>query len=157
MKTESAKAAAIIKAELKKHGIKASVRSRNFSMGDAVDITVYDQLPAVFKKIEEFSGQFQYGSFNGMEDIYEYTNSRKDIPQAKYVHVRNEYSDELRQKAWSFIREYYGYDDQPEDVKEASRIYLSKHCEWADTIIYRTLRNEGAFWTANKPRVRVEA
>ena len=53
-KTEAAQVAAIVKAELRKHGIACSVRSSNFSMGDSVSVRVYDQMPATVAKIREF-------------------------------------------------------------------------------------------------------
>ncbi len=89
--TQSAQAAKQIRQILKKAypTIKFSVRSRNFSMGDAVDISW--KLGPVTDEIDTLVRKFQYGDFNGMEDIYECTNSRDDIPQAKYIHCQREY------------------------------------------------------------------
>ncbi len=89
-------AAAAIKAELKEAfpGIKFSVTSKSFSMGDSVNIDWTDG-PTV-KEVEQFSSKYQYGHFNGMEDIYENTNSRDDIPQAKYVSESRHMSEELK-------------------------------------------------------------
>lgn len=104
MKTPAAQAAALIRKELKAAfpNEPFRVRSRNFSMGDAVDIYIgayvgrgtFDQFNREFTeptesmvKAREIVGKYQYGRFDGMTDSYEYTNSRKDIPQAKYVHV----------------------------------------------------------------------
>lgn len=91
-------AAAAIKAELKTKfpGIKFSVTSDSFSMGDSVDIR-WEDGPTT-KDVEEYADKYQYGHFNGMEDIYENTNSREDIPQAKYVHCNRQMSAELREK-----------------------------------------------------------
>lgn len=104
MKTESARAAAAIRKELKAAfpQEKFRVRSRNFAGGDAVDVYVgayvetdrpdnwggFQKEPdAVLKQAEAIASKYQYGRFDGMTDCYEYTNTRKDIPQAKYVHV----------------------------------------------------------------------
>jgi len=51
MKSEQAQVAAIIRKALKDHGIKCSVKSRSFSMGDAVDVKVFDQMPAAMATI----------------------------------------------------------------------------------------------------------
>ena len=79
--TKHAKAAKMIRQELKKHGIKATVKSESYSMGSSINIRIMqDLLPAAIKQIKEFADQFQQGHFNGMEDIYEYSNSRDDLP-----------------------------------------------------------------------------
>lgn len=97
VKTASAKAAAAIKAELKSIGVKASCKSSNFSMGNSVRVTVYDQSPEMLNQINELCSKYQYGKFNGMDDSYDYTNTREDIPQAKYVSVEHELSNEYKQ------------------------------------------------------------
>ena len=81
-KSSHAAAAAAIKAELAKAfpHVKFSVRSDSFSMGNSVDIS-WQNGPTV-AQVEAISGKYQYGHFNGMEDIYETTNYRDDIPQA---------------------------------------------------------------------------
>lgn len=83
--TGAASCAITIREELKKEfpGIKFSVRSENFAGGDSVNIG-WEDGPTV-KQVEHFTGKYQEGNFNGMEDIYEYNNRRKDIPQAKYI------------------------------------------------------------------------
>lgn len=89
-------AAAAIKAELKAAfpSIKFSVTSDSFSMGNSVHIS-WEDGPTT-DKIKEISSKYQYGHFNGMEDIYENTNSRDDIPQAKYVSESRHMSEELK-------------------------------------------------------------
>ncbi len=94
MKTMSAKTAQAIRRELKENfpSVKFTVRSENFSMGDAVRIAWIDGPQT--KQVEEITDKYQYGSFNGMEDIYEYSNRRDDIPQAKYIQTSRDYSNE---------------------------------------------------------------
>lgn len=64
-------AAKNIRIELKRNfpGVKFSVRGKSFSMGDSIDVAWYDG-PTV-KQVEEIISKYQYGWFNGMEDIYE--------------------------------------------------------------------------------------
>ena len=94
---EAAQAAKAIKQHLKANGIKASVKSSVFSMGDSVTVTIeQDLLPAAQKAVSAYCDQYQAGSFDGMIDLYEYNNSRNDIPQAKYVSVNFHFSDEIK-------------------------------------------------------------
>lgn len=94
-KSSHAAAAAAIREELKKvfPGIKFSVRSDSFSMGNSIDIEWTDG--PTTDEVEKFSGKYQYGHFNGMEDIYEYSNRREDIPQAKYVSEHRKMSEQV--------------------------------------------------------------
>lgn len=96
-KSSHAGAAAAIKSELQNKfpGIKFSCTSDSFSMGDSVHISWTDG--PTTKDVEEISGKYQYGHFYGMEDIYENTNRRDDIPQAKYVIESRKMSDEISQ------------------------------------------------------------
>ena len=153
-----AHAAKLIRAELKKHGIKGRVRASSASMTSSVDVYLENALPATEKLVEEFANQFQYGSFNGMEDIYEYTNSRDDIPQVKYVFVHNDFSDEMKQKAWDYERETYAdCAEAPEAYEDAMHELCGQ--EWASTWVHRILGGHEmivgrTFWTYNKPRVQ---
>ena len=141
-KSIQAQAAQMIRKELKKHGIKAKVSSKSASMMTAVDITVYNQTPATMKKIKEFAGQFEYGSFNGMEDIYEYNNSRDDLPQVKYVQVQNEIDESIKEAARQEILE---------------TIETERFSSWdIQNLVYRKLQ-EDSFWTKFKPRQKVAA
>ena len=128
--SEHAAAARMIRRELKGHGIPASVTSRSFAGGTAVDVVIYDQLPATVAKIEAFVAEFQYGRFDGMTDCYDYTNRREDLPQVKYAHVHVRYSDEIRQAAEA----------------EAERLQLP------DAWLVLSGRI-GNFWTSRKPRI----
>lgn len=102
--SEQAQAAKLIRAELKKHGIKARVRSSSASMTSSVDVYLTDELPATVAQVEEFCGKFQEGHFDGMTDCYEYSNTRSDLPQAKFVFVHNDLSEELRASVWAYVQ-----------------------------------------------------
>lgn len=90
-----AAAAAAIKEELKAiyPHIKFSVKSDSFSMGDSVHVNWTDGPTS--NEVDEIIKKYQYGHFNGMEDIYENSNSRDDIPQSKYVSGSRSISDEI--------------------------------------------------------------
>jgi len=116
MATDHAQVGKAIKAELKKHGIKASVRGKIFSGGDSVDVSIDaiqgDRVlcPATIAKVEAFAKSFQMGHFNGMEDIYEYSN-RGEGPQVKFVFVTVNYG-ELRDMAAAHIDNLFEDGDE---------------------------------------------
>lgn len=91
-----AAAAAAIKAELTSlyPHIKFSVKSDSFSMGDSVHVNWTDG--PTDSEVNDVIKKYQYGHFNGMEDIYENANSRDDIPQSKYVSGSRTQSEDLK-------------------------------------------------------------
>jgi hypothetical protein len=90
--TDQAKAAKAIKQELKKAfpKVKFSVKSESFSMGDAVRVNWEDGPTS--DRVNAITAKYQYGTFNGMEDIYENSNDRDDIPQTKFVSLSRDMS-----------------------------------------------------------------
>jgi hypothetical protein len=106
-KTEAARCAAEIRKILKGKNIKASVTSEVFSMGDSVDVEIKEIIdPQVFKALQKELAKYQYGYFNGMEDIYENTNMRDDIPQTKFLSINYDWKllDRALQKLEEFVR-----------------------------------------------------
>ena len=83
--------AALCSAHIKKtvkdrFGVVVRAKSSNFSGGNSVHVEVpRDVSESVFQQIESLVGEYQYGSFDGMTDSYEYSNNRDDIPQVKYT------------------------------------------------------------------------
>lgn len=156
--SQHAAAAKAIRAELKKNGIKASVRASSASMTSAVRVELIDELPATVEQIDAFASQFQYGHFDGMTDCYEYSNSRDDIPQVKHVFVNVSFSDEIRQAAWDYARATYAeLADAPESRHEAHTVRI---CDmWGDMFLNQILHGREnicggrTFWTDHKPRV----
>jgi len=132
-----AQAATMIRNYLKANNIAGSVKSEIYSMGSSVNVYVTDLEPEVLDKLRTFANQFQYGRFDGMQDLYEYTNSRDDLPQVKYVFVNNTLSPELSQEIWNFARNYYaGMEDAPENQALASKFYNPQMNEYGNTIIW---------------------
>lgn len=124
-KSSSALCATAIREELKKEfqGFKFSVTCSNYSNGNSVDISWTDGPTTA--QVEEFTNKYQYGHFNGMEDIYEHSNSREDIPQAKYVQTSRSRSNEADEiiKA-KFVKEYGAeFEAQFAEYEFSNRIY----------------------------------
>tara|TARA_R110000751_G_scaffold39998_1_gene95102 strand:- start:136 stop:579 length:444 start_codon:yes stop_codon:yes gene_type:complete len=93
MKTEVARCAAEIRKILKAKNIKASVRSKSYSMGSSVNVEIKEIIdPGIYKGLKEELAKYQYGHFDGMIDLYEYSNNRDDIPQCKFLFIEYSYS-----------------------------------------------------------------
>ena len=92
MKTQVAQCAQLVRKELKTlhPGVKFSVTSENYSMGDSVNVS-YRREDLTEEQHRALNGilrsKFQYGHFNGMEDIYENSNRNDDMPQTKFLFV----------------------------------------------------------------------
>ncbi len=95
-KTTHARAAAAIKSDLKKAwpGVKFSVSSESFSMGDAVRIEWQDG--PTQSQVEKLTKKYQYGHVDCMTDYYEHSNVNKDLPQTKYITTSRRMSEESR-------------------------------------------------------------
>lgn len=115
-----AAAAKMIRQHLKSIGVPGKVKASSYSMGSSVRVEVSDITPAVRKELQAFVDQFQYGHFDGMNDYYEISNSRDDIPQVKYTFLEVDYSDELEQKAYDFICNRFSVGTLPASYTEVS-------------------------------------
>ena len=134
MKTESAIAAKSIKTELKKAfpEIVFSVKSKNYSMGDSVTIS-WENGPTA-EEVEKLVGRYQYGYFNGMEDIYEYNRDREETTgSTKYLHFDREISEDGRKAIAKSLCELNGVEFTPSAWNE--RI----HGEYLSTLVHRIM------------------
>jgi copper chaperone CopZ len=87
-----AQCAQLVRKELKTlyPNIKFSVTSENYSMGDSVNVSYQRELLTEEQHQALNSllrSKYQYGHFNGMEDIYENSNRNNNIPQTKFLFV----------------------------------------------------------------------
>ncbi len=147
--TEAAQAAKMIRKELKKHGIKAKVKSENYSMGSSVNITLNNELPKTVELVTSFAKAFQYGHFDGMNDIYEHSNNNDDLPQAKFVFVENAYSDELKQSVWDLVHvKLQGMDYYNADFKQVTEYDPNHHV----SMVLNGTDDFVGFWASMKPR-----
>lgn len=121
-KSSHAAAAAAIRVELKESfpNVKFKVTSDSFSMGDSVHVSWTDGPTA--RQVDEIVKKYQYGRFNGMEDIYEYTNNREDIPQAKYVQTGRSISEAINEAVETLIDEKFNNFTDHEKRVQKNRI-----------------------------------
>lgn len=134
--SQHAAAAKMIRAELKKAfpGTKFSVTSKSFSMGDSVRIDWIDG--PTFEAVRKISDKYQYGHFDGMVDMYEYSNDIQGLPQTKYVMPQRSLSNAAREKARAEI--CYGkplFDDN-------DRLDWFEGGTWGSNAIYRHLADK---------------
>ena len=104
MATPHALAAKSIRSQLKAIGVKASVTSESFSMGNAVRVSCTDLSREVSDKVKAICRAHQYGSFDGMTDMYEDDNRNESLQQVKYVTFSENISDERKQAIWYELR-----------------------------------------------------
>ena len=90
-----AHAAKLIRLDLKEAfpSITFKVKSSSFSGGSSVDIYWSDG--PTTSQVDSIVNKYKYGSFDAMQDLYEITNIRKDIPQVKYVLAHRKLSKEI--------------------------------------------------------------
>jgi len=127
--SNQAAAATAIRAELKAKfpGASFRVTSKGYSMGDHVNIDWMDGPTA--KSVDDIVKKYQYGHFEVMNDIYEYSNHRGDIPQSKYVFTAREMSDKVRQELTAKLAEYWGLDMTDKQA------VMSKTGRWPDQLV----------------------
>lgn len=92
--TQAAQASKSIKKMLseKYPNIKFKVTSKNYAGGNSVDISW--NLGVVDSEIEKLVSEYEYGHFDGMTDMYEFSNVKNDFPQAKFVFAQRNYRSE---------------------------------------------------------------
>lgn len=114
--TPAAQCAKLIRGILKDEfpGQKFGVTSSNFSMGDSVNVEWTDG--PTEDELNKLIGHFQYGHFDGMTDMYEYSNTRKDIPQTKYLQLNRHLSEEVIRDFAKKTNKEYGTNHQTEDI-----------------------------------------
>lgn len=121
-KSTHAAAAQAIRQDLKKAfpGVKFKVRSSSFSMGNSVDVDWIDG--PTRDEVNRIIGRYQYGHFDGMQDLYEYSNRRNDLPQAKYVSGNRSMSEAVRAELLAYVAERFFEPEECEGVTENTRM-----------------------------------
>lgn len=112
-----------------------------YSMGSSMDVKYYS--PEKIDELESFIDNFQYGHFNGMEDMYEYSNSQDIIidghilQQYKYasaVHVESDLPVKNEAKKQPET-ELFDWDELLEPEKTTSDIQIIDYSEKAVAVI----------------------
>ena len=118
-----------IRAELKLcfPGVKFSIKSDSFAGGDSIDVHWVDG--PIYTQVVDIISKYQYGSFNSMEDMYEYTNGNfcSVFGGAKYVHYNRSVSDKLLSKAIAVVNTIWKRaDEAPATIEEFNEGVLDR-------------------------------
>ena len=114
--TQSAQVAKLIKKVALQNGMKVKASSSNYSMGCSVTIKVLKGSDKDLEKLKDYSDQFKYGKFDGMNDIYDNTNVREDIPQTKYLFIDDDRASEILkyydENIWKTEKKWMWFDNE---------------------------------------------
>ena len=58
-------------------------------------------------EVADLLAKYKYGKFNSSDDCYEITNSRKDIPQVKYVYYKREMSEDVLEMHFAKLKRFH--------------------------------------------------
>ena len=98
-----AKVSKAIRQDLKAMGIKAKVQSSSGTWSDAIRVYLSNERPEVVDKVNKMVCKYKAGYFDGMNDIYEYTN--KNDLSVEYIFVENIIDNSIRDKAEQYLRD----------------------------------------------------
>lgn len=138
-----AEASKLMRKELKKAFplIKFSVTSHSYSGGNSVHVE-WKNGPTS-DMVNVITSKYQYGHFNGMEDIYENTNRRNDIPQVKYVQVRREVCENTNEQVLKWLQATHAHFDEVASLDECNDNIHKHWSAWtAREYIFRVLVKE---------------
>ena len=133
--TTHAQTAKAIREELKKAfpNVSFSVRSSSFSMGDDVRIE-WTNGPTT-EQVENITKKYEYGTFDGMTDLYEIDNKRNDIPQVKYIITSRTITEDIKEKTAQEIADRFGFD------RNDQKAWMEKLGEWEQQAVYKKLKD----------------
>jgi hypothetical protein len=142
MKTQSthAQAAKCIRQDLKKEFplIKFRVTSKSYSGGNS--ISVYWENGPDTELVGLIINKYQEGSFNGMEDIYEYDNTNYSIPQVKHVFANREVSESIKEEVFAWLQQTHPHFSEASNIYETCQALMKNWGVWqASHYIHRIL------------------
>jgi aldehyde:ferredoxin oxidoreductase len=85
--SQAAQVAKLLKNKAKDLGMKVKAGSSYFANGNSVTVKVLTGTNINLKKLKDYALMYEAGSFDGMNDIYNYDNVNDSIPQTKYLSV----------------------------------------------------------------------
>jgi hypothetical protein len=122
--------------------VKFSVTGDSFSGGDAIRVRWEDG--PIEAQVDAVVGKYEAGSFNGMEDIYEYSRSAwKDaFGDAKYISCSRGNSDKALASALRTLKSQNWVGAEELDLSlegyKAGKLRNERICgEWVETMVHR--------------------
>ena len=124
----AALAARAIRKEFKEAGIRPDrVTSQNFAGGNSVRVTFTDAPPETRLKAHSIVQKYQYGYFDGSQDLYIYNPAEKTLPQVKYTNVQCNLSPELQQELEAYAAKHFNDYDPDRNAREfVHRLYQAE-------------------------------
>ena len=150
---------------LQKYGMKVSVKSEHYAGGCSLNIS-YDLGVSARQMEAEFKDRLQEGTFNGMEDIYEYSPADqkgivldgKELLRWKYVFIRQEIGAGLWYRLAKAFSDMSNFADVPKLEKEddfytqfPTRLFNAWH--WKD-LVYQHFQNRN-FITQDESKINI--
>lgn len=153
IKSEVAQAAQSIRKDLKAAfpGIKFSVHSSSFSMGDSVRIS-WTNGPSS-EQVHRLVCKYKYGHFDGMTDFYEMSNRRKDISQTKFISTDRRISQDIYNEAFNDARNYLQDWDKLTSIDDSPHWFIDKYNAWRPLDYLRTMLSAQDLTHGYQPRV----
>jgi hypothetical protein len=136
MKTQQAQAAKAIRKDLKKAFPKTKFSVRSGSGANTSSVNVYWTDGPKEDGVTKITSKYQYGYFDGIQDLYEYSNIREDIPQAKFVFANRRMSQGTKKR---LIKEHNVKYKGEAQIKDYEGFNKPFDC-WNNTLISRKFR-----------------
>lgn len=120
-----------------------SIRYESFSMGSSVDVDGVDLFKEEREILKSLLDDYTYGTFDPYTDCSGVKeNTANKVRRAKYVHLNNEFSNPVKEKAIVHLGNYYGiFDDETAQEK--------RRC-WYDTALWRVMSEASSVEDFNK-------
>lgn len=125
-----AQAAKMIRQDLKQAfpEVSFSVTSKRYSGGSSVSIA-YENGPTC-EAVDTLVGKYEYGHFDGMEDIYRYSNTAYDLPQVKFVQVYRTTCETICQQVFAWLQKTHEHFDKVLSIDEAHNDLQRDYGAW---------------------------
>lgn len=108
-----------------------SIQYRTFTGGDSVDVYTVNLTASERDTLERILGEYRQGTFNGMQDIYEYRDTKPTKERlAKFVSLNNKYSDDVVAKVKAKLRDEWDVVD--DNSAQARRGMWYEQCVWRE-------------------------
>lgn len=160
-----AAAAKCIRQDLKRHfpNTKFRVTTKSYSGGDHVRIRWTDG--PTDKQVSALVSRYEYGHFDGMDDMYHYSNRRDDIPQTKYLFTERRHSPAEVERVVSEVNRIYGYNlmvsygsdwETGEPIGHVDNRCPHEQCRTANLILQETSYERDAIRFQQQPDLSAE-
>ena len=124
-------------------GVSFTATSKSYSGGNSVSVKWTDG--PTESMVSTVVARFQMGSFDGMQDLYEYTNRRDDLPQVRWVHTSRSYSRAAYLDVVNYLnRHWAGFALEVHPTENYILPHSDKHTGsgWQATEVWRYVKDK---------------